>query len=404
MDPEAILAGITLVLALGAAAQWLGWRIGVPAILLLLAAGFLAGPVGGVLEPDELFGDLLSPVVGLAVGIILFEGGLSLRLAERKLFGSAVQGLISVGVVITLALVTLLAYLLLDLPASLAFLLGAILVVSGPTVVGPLLEFVQPERRVESTLRWESILIDPIGATIGVLIFHGLVTGEFHREQSLGNVLQFTYTITLGALIGGLMAAGLTLFLSRGWIPRHLENVLTLALVASAYTLAEGVAAESGLMATTVMGFVLANQRYADVARIVEFKENLRVLLISSLFVILSARLKLDEVTAELDNLGLYVFFALLVLLVRPLAVLASTARAPLSRNEKIFLAWMAPRGIIAAATASTFALALVEQGHPDAERLIPLTFLTIVVLATLYGLTALPVARWLGVKREESG
>lgn len=401
VSTEEILVGLTLIVVLGASAQWFGWRLRIPAILILLLFGFLAGPVTGVLDPDELLGSLLSPFVTLAVGLILFEGGLSLRLGETRMFGGRMHKMISVAPFITWGLCAAAAYLLLGLSGAYAILLGSILIVSGPTVVGPLLEFVRPTARVQAVLKWEAITIDPIGATIGVLTYHALVVGEFHSEATLESVLDFLLTVGVGSLVGFVAACILVIFLARHWIPENLDNLITLAYVAGAITISEVLAEESGLMAATVMGITVANQRFVNVEKIVEFKENLRIILVSLLFIILTARLSLSQVTDEF-TLSWFAFLLVLLFIVRPIVVAVGTRGTRLNRNEKIFMGWMCPRGIVAASTASTFALGLQQAGFPHAERLVALTFLTIVGTVLAYGLTALPLARRLQLLEDE--
>lgn len=402
VSTEEILVGLTLIVVLGASAQWLGWRLRIPAILILLLFGFLAGPVTGVLEPDELLGSLLSPIVGISVGLILFEGGLSLRLSETRMFGGRMHKMISVAPFITWGLCAAAAYLLLDLSGAYAILLGAILIVSGPTVVVPLLEFVRPSRRVEAVLKWEAITIDPIGATIGVLTYHALVVGDFHSSATIEEFFDFLMTIGMGALVGFIAATILVIFLARNWIPEGLDNLITLAYVTGAYTISEVMAEESGLMAATIMGVTLANQKFVNVEKIVEFKENLRVILISMLFIILTARLTLSQITDDF-TLRWFAFLLVLLLIVRPIVVAIGTYGTALTRNEKIFMSWMSPRGIVAASTASTFALGLQQAGFLHSERLVALTFLTIVGTVLVYGLTALPLARRLNLLEDEA-
>lgn len=386
------LAGIVV---LGIGAQWLAWRFHLPSILLLLLLGFVAGPVTGFLDPDALFGELLLPLVSMSVAIILFEGGLSLRLSELREIARVVRNLISVGVLVTWVTGTAAAYLVAGLPLDLALLLGAILVVTGPTVIIPLLRHVRPTGRVGAIARWEGIVNDPIGAILAVLVFEAILAGGF-GEATAHTLAGVFKALVVGGGIGILGAVALVLVLRRYWVPDYLENPASLAVVLLVFAIAERFQAASGLLAATVMGIALANQRTARVGHIIEFKENLRVLLIAGLFIILAARLRI-EFLAELGWQSL-AFVAILMLVVRPLAVAASTRGHALSRRERLFLVWMAPRGIVAASVASIFALVLVEVGRPGAERLVPLTFLVITCTVAIYGLTAAPLARWLGL------
>ena len=393
---EQLLVGLTAIIVLGVSAQWLASQLRLPSILLLLIVGFIAGPVTGFIDPDALLGDLLFPLVSLSVAIILFEGSLSLRYTELREVGSVVLKLISLGVLVTWFIATVAANFVLDLSWSLAVLLGAVLVVTGPTVIGPLLQLVRPKGQVGSTLKWEGILIDPVGAVLAVLVFdQAILAGEF-RNAPLP-ILQGVLVTALVGTIVGLLGAGFMIFLLRRyWIPDQLQNGVSLLVVVSAFTLSQLLVAESGLLAVTVMGIALANQRFVPVRHIVEFKENLRALLLGILFILLAGRLRLNEIT-QLSYETL-IFLAILIVIARPAAVFVSTWRSRLSRQEKIFLACVAPRGVVAAAVSSVFALRLVEAGFTEAEQLVPLTFMVIVGTVLLYGLTASPLARWLGV------
>jgi NhaP-type Na+/H+ or K+/H+ antiporter len=392
---EDILLDLAAIMVLGVCAQWLAWRVRVPSILLLLIIGFLAGPATRFLDPDELLGDLLIPVVSLSVAVILFEGGLTLRIEDLPRVGGVVRNLISLGVLVTWGISAAAAYLILDLSVSLSVLLGAIVVVTGPTVVGPLLQHVRPTGQVGPILRWEGIVIDPIGAMLAVLAFEAILVGEVGEatNQAVGDVL---FALAAGLGIGAIAAGVITLLLQRFWIPDALQNPVTLVAVVAALTAANHIQSESGLLAVTVMGIAMANQKAVTVRHIVEFKENLRVLLIAGLFILLAARLQMDDIrSVGFESLG---FLAVLIFVARPAAVALSTVRSGLSWRERAFLSWMAPRGIVAAAIASIFALRLAEVGEPGAERLVPLAFVVIVGTITVYGLSASAVARWLKV------
>lgn len=396
LDP---VAAIAIVILLGVVAQVLAPRFRLPAILLLLVVGFLAGTVGAV-ETDDLLGELLFPVVSLAVGVILFEGGLTLDL--RQLRGGLrrpLRRLLTIGVIVTWALVSLAGVALLDLPVELAVLLGAVLVVSGPTVVIPLLEFVGPVGRVGPLLRFEGILVDPIGAILAVLVFEGILA-RAEGGQTSGIVASFLLSIGIGAVVG-IAAAGALLLVLKGAQNPSLDAPVTLALVLGALALSDHLSEESGLVAVTLMGVALANQRWISIERIEEFKATLGLLLISVLFILLSARLS----WADLTGVGWsgVAFVALLILVVRPLAVALSTLFTDLDWRERAMVAWIGPRGIVAAAVASLFALELADAGIADAERLAPLAFVVIIGTVTVAALTVIPVAKLLGLRSTET-
>lgn len=392
---ENLIVGLAIIIILGIGAEWLAWRLHLPSILLLLIFGFLAGPVVNLLDPDALFGNLLLPVVSLAVAIILFEGGLNLRIAELRKTGSVVRNLITIGILVTWLIGASAAYFILGLDIALAVLLGAILVVTGPTVIMPLLRYLRPSGQIGSILKWEGVVIDPIGAILAVIVFEVIVAGGKQETMTLV-IFSLLKTVLFGGVIGVLGAIIVMQLLRRYWIPDFLHSVVTLMVVVAAFTASNLLQTDSGLLAVTVMGIVLANQKTVSVRHIMEFKENLRVLLISGLFIILAARLKMSDLAYI--SAGSLIFLAILMLVARPVSVALSTLGSKLSWRERLFISWLAPRGIVAAAVSSVFALRLLEDGYPQAKLLVPLTFMIIVGTVVIYGLSASPLARWLKV------
>jgi len=390
-----VIIGIALVIGLGVGAQWLAWRLRLPSILLLLLVGFLAGPVLGVLDPDALLGDGLLPLVSVAVAVILYEGGLSLKFQELRQAGSVVWRLVTVGALATWLIGAAAARFFFGLPLEVAVLLGAVLVVTGPTVIGPLLRHIRPTGATGSILKWEGIVIDPIGAILAVLVYEAIFIADVQEATEFA-ALAVGKTVVLGGGLGVLAAALLALLLRWYWMPDFLDNAASLALALGVYAISEQIQKESGLFAATVMGVALANQRIADIRHIVEFKEHLRTLLIAALFVVLSARLEMETLAAL--GLGSVGFVLTLILLGRPISVIVSTMPAKLSWRERGFLTWMAPRGIVAAAVASVFSLELQAAGRDEASLIVPVTFAVIVGTVAVYGLTAGWAARWLGV------
>jgi len=391
------MLALASILLLGIGAQWLAWRLRLPSILLLLLCGFVAGPFTGnrIVDPNALLGDSLLPFVSLAVAIILFEGGLTLRFRELRAARRAVFGLIFLGAPLTFAFATVAARWSLAVDWRVASLLGAIVVVTGPTVIVPLLRHIRPGGSAGSVLRWEGIVTDPIGAIMAVLLFQAMLLGDGNKSTTVAGWLTAVFA---AGLIGVGAAVLLVLLLKRGLIPDFLHSAVTLAFVLSTFVLADSLQHESGLLAVTLMGIAIANQRSVAVEHIVEFKENLSVLLISTLFILLAARLPFEEFE-RFDARGL-AFVLLLILVVRPLMVLIATLGSGLSWAEKAFIAWMAPRGIVAAAVASIFALELEDSGIDGAERMVPVIFLVIIVTVVVYGLTAGPLARRLGISK----
>lgn len=404
MDHEqAVLLELVLIIALGGGAQWLAWQVRLPSILLLLLFGFIAGPIARAalpdgslaLDPDHLLGDLLLPLVSLSVGVILFEGGLTLNFREVRDTGHVVRNLVTVGALATWIVAAAAAWWLAALPWRIAVLTGAVLIVTGPTVILPLLRHIRPSGRVGSILKWEGIVIDPVGALVTVLTFEILLAGHA-AEAPMFFLIAVLKTVFVGGGLGLVAAGVLVLALHRYWMPEFLHNAVTLFLVACVFAVSNLVQAEAGLFAVTLMGIALANQRWVNVRHIHEFKENLRVFLISALFIILAARLKLDDLQT-LGPTGV-AFVAILILIGRPLSVWISTLGSGLRWQERVFMSWMAPRGIVAAAVASVFAIQLEQAGIAEGRLLVPLTFATIVGTVLVYGTTASFVGQRLGL------
>jgi len=388
--------GLALIIGFGTLAQWLAWRVNLPSILLLLLFGFVLGPVTGWLNPDLLFGEVLFPLVSVSVAIILFEGGLSLRFSDLRGVGGVIKNLVTQGVALTWAMTSAAVFFILKVELSLALLLGAILVVTGPTVIGPLMRHMKPKGEVGSILKWEGIMIDPIGAMLAVLVFEALFVAHGFGEALGVTVLILLKTVAVGCFVGFSGALFMFLMLKRFWLPDFLQSPVTLMTLVVALTVSNYFQEESGLLAATVMGIALANFKSVNVKHIVEFKENLRVLLISSLFVILAARLQIQDF--RYIDANAFVFLAVLILFIRPVVVLVSTWGSKLHWKEKVFLSWMAPRGIVAAAVASVFSFELAAQGYEEAKQIVPLTFMVIIGTVSIYGLTAPFLARVLGI------
>ncbi|MFO1507654.1 MAG: sodium:proton antiporter [Lysobacterales bacterium] len=386
-----LMGMLALLVAAGFACQWLAWRIRVPAIVLLLLVGLGLGPFTHLLAPDELFGSLLFPVVSLAVAVILFEGSLGLRLHELRGIGAAVQGLISYGAVVSLALLTIVAHGIAGLGWPLALLFGALACVTGPTVIAPMLRTLRPNMRIANTLRWEGIVLDPLGALVAVLIY------EFIAARARENPLwMFAFGVVTGAVIGVAAALVLGFLLRRRWIPDYLQAFGTLAFVVVAFTASNTFKDDTGLLAVTVMGMTLGNLRDLHLDDIREFKEQLVALLVSMLFILLAARLPWPlPGTTLLQGIVIYLSAQFVA---RPLSVFLATAGSQLTWRERGLVAWVAPRGIVAAAVSAVFALRLRHLGVPGADQLVPLVFIMIIGTVVVQGATARPLAHWLGV------
>ncbi len=392
---EDIIIWSAVIVMLGIAAQWIAWLVRVPSILVLLVFGIVAGPLTGIIDPDAIFGDTLLPMVSLAVAVILFEGGLSLKLDELRGQGAVVNRLVITGTIVTWILGAVAAYYVLGFTVQMALLLGAILVVTGPTVIIPLLRQIRPTRRVACVLRWEAIVTDPLGAVFAVLVYEAIAGGRFHQVHGVA-ALGILKTLLAGGVTG--LGAGFILIalLKRYLVPDFMQNAVTLFMIFGSYTFSNLVQPESGLLAVTLLGAFLTNRGGVNISHIVEFKENLRVLLISVLFIVLAARLKTDGFShLALESL---LFTAVMVFVVRPAAVMVSTLGSALTWSERAFIALVAPRGIVAAAVSSVFALRLVEAGSAQGAELLSVTFYVIIATVVFYGLGAGVFARLLGV------
>lgn len=400
MEAAHLAVSLVTITVLGIGGQWLAWRLRIPSILVLLVSGFAIGNLTHLVEPDQMFGEILFPGVSLAVALILFEGGLTLRYDELRDVGSTVLNLLSAGAIITWVLGGVAAWAILGLQPGPAALISAILVVTGPTVISPLLRHVRPVGSVGSILKWEGIAIDPIGAMLTVLILEAVVSGRFGREATTTTIVGALFTLTVGAGIG--FAAGWVLreLIKRFWVPDFLQNPVAIAFVFVAFEASNAAQAESGLLAAPVVGLVLANSKGVSAKHIAEFQENIRVLLLAGLFIVLGART--DIVTLTQLGPESFLFLGALIVIVRPASVLISTIGSKLNIRERVFLGAIAPRGVVAAAVSSVAAIRLEEAGSAVGGRLVAEVFLVIVGTVAIYGLGARPIARMLGLTQKD--
>jgi len=390
-----ILSGVALIVVLAVGSQVLASQLRIPALIILLPAGFIAGLVTSDVNPSRLLGPAFQPLVSLSVALILYDAGLGLDL--RKLTGhtrKAVLRLLVVGVPLTWLAAFLVARPLLDMSKGAALELGAILVVSGPTVVAPLLAFVRPVERLQRVLAWEGALIDPVGGILGAVVFHGVLAGT-HKHLGTQLVL---FLSSVGAGLAGAIAgtAALWLLLRILGLGEVLGTSAQLAVVVGVAAGCDIIRDDAGLIAAIIMGVAVANMRAFDVPARRPFFETLVQLVIGLLFVSISAMIT----PASLHHLVLPTISlaAVLVLAVRPAVAALATLRTDLTRGERAFTGWMAPRGIVAAATATTFSATLSAHGVAGAAKILPVTFLVIAITVAVYGLSAVPVARTVGV------
>ncbi len=403
------------VLILGILAQWFAWRFKIPAILPLLLIGLLVGPIATLLTEDGskwiepvwngtkgLFpGQSLYYFVSLSIGIILFEGSLTLKFKEIKNVGSVITRLITLGSIITFFGAGIAVHYIFNTSWEISFLFSALIIVTGPTVISPILRNVPLKRDVSAVLKWEGILIDPIGALVAVLVFEFISVEEAHTFTKTA-LIEFSKIVFFGTALGFVFAHALTYVIKKKLIPHYLLNVFALAAVMADFVLADYFAHESGLLAVVVMGMVMGNIGLPNLKELLHFKESLSVLLISILFILLSANINISDLEA-IYNWNTLLLFGVVVFLIRPIGVFLSTYRSSFTLNEKLFISWVGPRGIVAAGIASLFGLKLVKNGVAGAELITPLVFMIVLGTVLLNATTARIVAKLLKVYLNKS-
>lgn len=406
------LAGIVI---LGIIAQWIAWRFKLPAILPLILIGLLVGPIATLYTEDGskliepiwngkkgLFpGESLYHFVSLAISVILFEGGLTLKRTEVARTVPVITKLITVGTLVTFFGAAAAAYHIFGLPWQMSFLFAALIIVTGPTVITPILRNIPLKKDISTVLKWEGILIDPIGALVAVLVFEFISVGEDQAFTKTA-LIEFGKILLFGFTFGFTFAHGLAFAIKRKLIPHYLLNVVSLSVVLLVYVESDIFAHESGLLAVVVMGLVLGHTNLPNIKELLYFKESLSVLLISILFILLAANINLSDL-ALIANGNTLVLFAAVVFIIRPLGVFFSTYGSHLRLNEKIFIGWVGPRGIVAAGIASLFGSKLVARGELGAEYITPLVFMIVLGTVLLNATTARLVAKLTGVFLKKS-
>jgi len=387
---------VMMILAAGLASQWLAWLLRLPGIVILIAAGLVLGPITGWLSLETPSAQL-TELIGLGVAIILFEGGMDLKLGELKRAGRGVGRLVLLGGPITWATTALAAHWIIGLEWPVALVLGAIMVVTGPTVIQPILRYARLNDRSASLLKWEGIVNDPIGVLLAVLTFqYFTLEGDGFGETAIALGGAIVTAIVLGGVGGWLLGK----LYQRGGVPEHLKPPVLMVLVLAVFMLSNQVQHEAGLLSVTLMGMVLGNMRLSGREDLQRFKENLTIVLVSVLFIVITARLEFDQLL--LLDWRAAALIAAVLFVIRPLAVGLATIRAGMQTADRVLLGWIAPRGIVAAATAGLFGPAMVAAGYSDARILLPLVFAIIIATVVLHGLTLGPLARRLGLAAED--
>ena len=405
------------IIILGILAQWFAWKLKIPAILPLLLIGLLVGPISAEflssdgtkwIEPiwngeEGLFaGKNLYYFISLSISIILFEGGLTLKFKEIKNVGPLViTKLITLGSLVTFFGAAVGAHFIFSLSWEMSFLFSSLIIVTGPTVITPILRNIPLRKDISAILKWEGILIDPIGALVAVLVFEFISVGA-GQEYTKTALVEFGKIVLFGSTFGFTFAHALNFTINKKWIPHYLLNVVSLASVLGVFILSDTFAHESGLLAVVIMGMVLGNSKSSYLKDLLYFKESLSVLLISILFILLSANINFKDLML-IYNWETIILFAVVVFIIRPAAVLLSTYNSTLSLKEKIFISWVGPRGIVAAGIASLFGITLVNKGVKDSEFITPLVFMIVMGTVLLNATTARFIAKSLGVFLKKS-
>lgn len=402
------LAGIII---LGILAQWVAWKFKIPAILPLILIGLLVGPIAAEyitsdgskwIEPiwdgeKGLFpGDGLYYFVSLAISVILFEGGLTLKREEIKNVGPSITKLITLGSAVTFFGSGVLAHYLFDLSWQISFLFAGLIIVTGPTVITPILRNIPLKKDVSAVLKWEGILIDPIGALVAVLVFEFISVGGDSGFTKTA-LIEFGKILLFGTSFGFTFAHALAFVINKKLVPHYLLNVVSLSTVLLVFVESEIFAHESGLLAVVVMGMVLGNGKLKNIKELLYFKESLSLLLVSILFILLAANIDIKDLML-LYNWKTVILFSIVVFVIRPVAVFLSTYKSKLKINEKLFISWVGPRGIVAAGIASLFGSKLIKQGVEGAEYITPLVFMIVLGTVLLNATTARIFAKVVGV------
>ncbi|MEO0360750.1 MAG: sodium:proton antiporter, partial [Pseudomonadota bacterium] len=395
-SPVAVFA---IIGALGVGSQWLAWRLQLPAIVLMLAAGLAAGPFTGLIDPQAQLGDLFRPVIAVAVAVILFEGGITLNFRELGTTRPVVRRLVWVGAPLGWLFSTLACRYVAGLDWASSVVFGGILVITGPTVVIPLLRQARLAQRPAAALRWEAIVNDPVGALFAVFAFEVAIalSGAVTLGQALGHL---ALGVVVATVVGFAAGRATVVAFQRGWAPEYMKAPILLASVLAVYASTDAVLHESGLLAVTVMGVVIGNARLPSLTELIRFKEHMTILLVSGVFILLAASLDLALI-AGLDWRAA-LFVVVVIVVARPLAIGLALLGTDLPKRERAMVAWVAPRGVVAVAVAGFFGGELAALGYPGGAELAALAFVLVTATVVLHGFTISPVARALGLTSTE--
>ncbi|MDG5472798.1 sodium:proton antiporter [Jeotgalibacillus sp. ET6] len=389
---DSLLFTVMLVVFLGILSQWLSWRIKLPAIVVMSVAGIIVGPVLGIINPEQEFGDMYGPIISMAVAIILFEGSLQLDVREIRDLGKPVFRIVTIGAFIAWILGSLIAHFVAGLSLPVAFVIGGLFIVTGPTVILPLLRQAKLKPRPAKILKWEGIIVDPIGVLLALFAFE-IILYFTDESVTLPTLLLYFGAAAFAALLGWGCGRGMGWMFKKGYIPEFLKSPVLFAVVLLCFTLADEVMHETGLLSVTAMGMTLANMHIASMENMRHFKENISVLFISTIFIMLTASIQIETFT-EILNPAIIGYVLLMLFVVRPLSIWLSTIGTDLSWQEKTLVGWIAPRGIVALTVSGYFASVLFDTGFEDARLLTALTFALVFATVCAHGFSIGWVAR----------
>ncbi|MFG6147230.1 cation:proton antiporter [Halobacillus sp. B23F22_1] len=396
---DSLLFQLMLIGLLGVGAQWVAWRFRLPAIVIMSIAGLLVGPIFGWIDPEQNFGELYSPIISLAVAVILFEGSLNLDFKEVRGLGRPVFRIVTVGAFISWIFGALAAHYVAGLSWAVAFVIGGLFIVTGPTVILPLLRQAKLKPRPAKILKWEGIIIDPIGALLAVFAFE-IIEFLIGNNGTPSALLTFFLASIFAVILGYGLGKGVGWMFETGYVPEFLKSPVVFATVIACFTIADEITHETGLLSVTAMGMTMANMHISSISDMRHFKENISLLFISTIFVMLTASLNRDTLV-EIFNIEIIGFVLLMLFIVRPLSILVSTWRTDLTTPEKVLVSWIAPRGIVALTVASYFASVLLEAGFEDASILLSLTFALVFTTVVAHGFSIGWLAKKLGLSME---
>ncbi|WP_434400051.1 cation:proton antiporter [Planococcus sp. 11815] len=388
-----------LIIFLGVLSQWIAWRLRLPAIVLMSIAGLLIGPIFAVISPEESFGELFRPLVSLAVAIILFEGSLNLNFKEIRGFNKPVWRIVTFGALLAWAGGTLAAHYVAGLSWAVSFVIGGLFIVTGPTVIMPLLRQAKLKSRPAALLKWEGIIVDPFGALLALFAFQFVLFAEGDVTAAAFGL--FFLASLFATVIGAGAGLGMGWMFERGQIPEFLKSPMVFGVVLLTFVISDIVMHETGLLAVTAMGMVMANMNITSINDMRHFKETMSILLISSVFLMLTASLSMD-VLFEIFNWSIISFVLVMLFIVRPLSIWLATIGTDLSWQEKALVGWIAPRGIVALTVSGYFASVLLDAGFEDAELLTALTFALVFSTVVAHGFSITWVGRKLGLASAE--